>query len=284
MFVSSISLIFSCHPTWDPIFQNVYDLVNFSILYILPMILIFYTYSKVFKVLWRIDKRFAQDEHESTTTTAPAVNNNNNNNNNSSTSGDTDAVGSARNSIQQTGTGTKLPLTPINTPQLMAKHSAFKISKSKQKTAIAAPTTNNDAYSSVIKANSLALSGTGSSKHALRASNAVNVSCSISSSSGHTATNAASSKMKAQLVARRKAAKMLISVAILFGICYLPIQVLNIIRYMRPSLMESISARYIKAIFGISHCLIYINSSVNPLIYNFMSGMLFFFSFYFKKY
>ena len=29
---------------------------------------------------------------------------------------------------------------------------------------------------------------------------------------------------------------------------------------------------YIQVIFGIAHCLVYVNSSVNPLIYNFMSG------------
>ena len=40
----------------------------------------------------------------------------------------------------------------------------------------------------------------------------------------------AKSKMKNQLNARRKAAKMLISIAALFAICYLPINVLNIIR------------------------------------------------------
>jgi hypothetical protein len=39
-------------------------------------------------------------------------------------------------------------------------------------------------------------------------------------------------KMKNQLNSRRKAAKMLISVAALFGVCYLPIHVLNIIRFI----------------------------------------------------
>lgn len=42
--------------------------------------------------------------------------------------------------------------------------------------------------------------------------------------------SAAMSKMKNQLIARRKAAKMLISVAVLFAICYLPIHILNITR------------------------------------------------------
>lgn len=42
--------------------------------------------------------------------------------------------------------------------------------------------------------------------------------------------SAAMAKMKQQLISRRKAAKMLISVAILFAICYLPIHLLNILR------------------------------------------------------
>ena len=33
-----------------------------------------------------------------------------------------------------------------------------------------------------------------------------------------------------QLIARRKAAKMLIAVVIMFGICYLPVHLLNILR------------------------------------------------------
>jgi len=50
-------------------------------------------------------------------------------------------------------------------------------------------------------------------------------SCTIASGS-----NAAKSKIKNQLSARRKAAKMLISVAILFAVCYLPIHILNLLR------------------------------------------------------
>ncbi len=42
--------------------------------------------------------------------------------------------------------------------------------------------------------------------------------------------SSAKSKMMNQLNARRKAAKMLISVAAMFAICYLPIHILNIIR------------------------------------------------------
>ena len=42
--------------------------------------------------------------------------------------------------------------------------------------------------------------------------------------------SSARSKMKNQLIARRKAAKMLIIVAAMFGICYLPIHLLSILR------------------------------------------------------
>ena len=34
-----------------------------------------------------------------------------------------------------------------------------------------------------------------------------------------------------QLIARRKAAKMLIAVVVMFGICYLPVHLLNILRF-----------------------------------------------------
>ena len=51
--------------------------------------------------------------------------------------------------------------------------------------------------------------------------------------------NLTRTKMKAQLIARRKAAKMLISVAVLFAICYLPIHLLNILRFIGKDLLEN---------------------------------------------
>ena len=36
-----------------------------------------------------------------------------------------------------------------------------------------------------------------------------------------------------QLLARRKAAKMLIAVVVMFGICYLPVHLLNILRWVK---------------------------------------------------
>ncbi len=47
------------------------------------------------------------------------------------------------------------------------------------------------------------------------------------------------SSAETQLMARRKAAKMLIAVVVMFGICYLPVHLLNILRYVNlsPSLL-----------------------------------------------
>ena len=39
------------------------------------------------------------------------------------------------------------------------------------------------------------------------------------------------SGVESQLIARRKAAKMLIAVVVMFGICYLPVHLLNLLRY-----------------------------------------------------
>nr|QVK45654.1 G protein-coupled receptor [Proales similis] len=164
-----------CFPTWSPIYQRLFDSFNLLILYILPMILIFYTYSRVFKVLWRIDKSIMWEQPEADCS---------------------------------------------------------------------------------------------------RSTNKLDASC-VTMASGSAA---AKSKMRSQLNARRKAAKMLISVAMLFAICYLPIHVLNILRPNLPRyigngiiLRQLFSDQIIIVIFHISHLLVYLNSSVNPLIYNLMS-------------
>ena len=93
---------------------------------------------------------------------------------------------------------------------------------------------------------------------------------------GVSGNNLATTKMKAQLIARRKAAKMLISVAVLFAICYLPIHLLNILRFIGKDLLENSLGDYAIKAFQIAHILVYLNSCVNPLIYNFMSGNTYF--------
>lgn len=129
-------------PTWHVIYQNMFDTLIFVILYILPMALIFYTYTRVVKVLWKIDKSIAWDN--STESNKTFLNKSNEN-----------------------------------------------------------------------------------SKNVGNISSGNNKQVTFTTASG---SSIAKSKMKNQLNARRKAAKMLISVAAMFAICYLPIHVLNIIR------------------------------------------------------
>ncbi|XP_063833692.1 orexin/Hypocretin receptor type 1-like [Ostrinia nubilalis] len=71
-----------------------------------------------------------------------------------------------------------------------------------------------------------------------------------------------------QLRSRRKAAKMLVAVVVMFAVCYFPIHLLCILRYTVD--MEQSDAVTFLAL--VSHVLCYANSAINPLIYNFMSG------------
>jgi hypothetical protein len=125
------------------------------------MALIFYTYSKVFKVLWKIDKSIAMDDNDNTNNANNNIANNNTNN---------------------------------------------------KKTNLEVNSHNNQ-------------STMNSSRQSI-----ANINQTPTNSGGSNSTT--KSKMKNQLIARRKAAKMLISVAIMFGLCYLPIHILNILRYI----------------------------------------------------
>ncbi|KAB0407592.1 hypothetical protein E2I00_009884 [Balaenoptera physalus] len=95
-----------------------------------------------------------------------------------------------------------------------------------------------------------------------------------------------------QMRARRKTAKMLMVVLLVFALCYLPISVLN--GYHENSLVWALYHQVVRAgngvneVFGmfhqasdreavyacftLSHWLVYANSAANPIIYNFLSG------------
>lgn len=144
----------------------------FIILYIVPMILISYTYTRVVKVLWRIDRSIAFDEHRqsessTTTTTYTFANSGNNNKKRFSTSN------------------------------------------------------NNNNNETRFNGNVGSATSSGNNMNYVSANNC--------------GSSLAMAKMKNQLIARRKAAKMLISVAVLFAICYIPIHTLNVLRYIYPS-------------------------------------------------
>ncbi|XP_063708959.1 orexin receptor type 2-like isoform X2 [Culicoides brevitarsis] len=71
-----------------------------------------------------------------------------------------------------------------------------------------------------------------------------------------------------QLRARRKAAKMLVAVVLLFASCYFPVHALNVARYATNMEQNEV----ISVLSLLSHWLCYANSACNPVIYNFMSG------------
>ncbi|XP_066601230.1 orexin/Hypocretin receptor type 1-like [Prorops nasuta] len=71
-----------------------------------------------------------------------------------------------------------------------------------------------------------------------------------------------------QLKSRRKAAKMLVAVVLTFALCCLTVHVISIVE----NLVELSADPWLLFTNSLSHWLYYLNSALNPVIYNFMSG------------
>ncbi|KAG7462806.1 hypothetical protein MATL_G00188640 [Megalops atlanticus] len=84
-------------------------------------------------------------------------------------------------------------------------------------------------------------------------------------------TSTVSAEIK-QVRARRKTARMLMVVLLVFALCYLPISVLNIMKRVFGAFKSTNNRETVYAWFTFSHWLIYANSAANPIIYNFLSG------------
>lgn len=84
----------------------------------------------------------------------------------------------------------------------------------------------------------------------------------------YTFTMTTNTSTRGQLRSRKKAAKMLVAVVVMFALCYLPVHLLIVLR-VTIGLTNSDTNQ---ALALMSHWLCYANSAVNPIIYNFMSG------------
>ncbi|KAL5016441.1 hypothetical protein ScPMuIL_006030 [Solemya velum] len=73
-----------------------------------------------------------------------------------------------------------------------------------------------------------------------------------------------------RIFSRRRAAKMLMTIVIIFALCYLPVHLLNIIRHT--DVLHTVNPKIVSVIALFSHGLCYFNSAINPVIYNFMSA------------
>ncbi|CAG9563420.1 unnamed protein product [Danaus chrysippus] len=71
-----------------------------------------------------------------------------------------------------------------------------------------------------------------------------------------------------QLRSHREAAKMLITVVIMFAMCFFPVHLLCVLRFAY-NIQHS---DMMTAVALISHVMCYVNAAVNPFIYNFMCG------------
>uniref|UniRef100_A0A8D0BY50 Orexin receptor type 2 n=1 Tax=Salvator merianae TaxID=96440 RepID=A0A8D0BY50_SALMN len=75
-----------------------------------------------------------------------------------------------------------------------------------------------------------------------------------------------------QIRTRRKTARMLMVVLLVFALCYLPISILNVLKRVFGMFNNAGDRETVYAWFTFSHWLVYANSAANPIIYNFLSG------------
>ncbi|KAI8489235.1 Orexin receptor type 2 [Branchiostoma belcheri] len=92
------------------------------------------------------------------------------------------------------------------------------------------------------------------------------------SSSFHSGTGSIADKTAENTVqSRRKVARMLVAVVVVFAICYIPLMILTFLKRVYGFFDVTNNRQGVYAAFMVSHWLLYLNSAINPLIYNFMS-------------
>ncbi|GLV39882.1 Tachykinin-like receptor at 86C [Carabus blaptoides fortunei] len=84
----------------------------------------------------------------------------------------------------------------------------------------------------------------------------------------NTFTMNSNASMEGQLRSRRKAAKMLVAVVVMFAVCYFPVHLFSVLRLLMQLPQNDTNT----TLALLSHWMCYANSAVNPVIYNFMSG------------